>query len=104
VSRGPTGPLTGREVEKLIVAATGTRNPQRDRCLLLLAFWHRFRVSELCGLKLDQVDQRPALSCAPLKRGPSLRMFVFLDIMQEAEELRVLARWRVHTLKEAAER
>ena len=40
--------LTGREVERLIEA--------RDRCLLLLMFRHGLRVSEACGLKLDQVD------------------------------------------------
>ena len=48
--------LTGREVERLIEAARGSRNEARDRCLLLLMFWHGLRVSEACGLKLDQVD------------------------------------------------
>jgi len=48
--------LTGREVERLIEAARGGRNEARDRCLLLLMFRHGLRVSEACGLKLDQVD------------------------------------------------
>ena len=32
--------LTALEVQKLIDAATGTRNEARDRCLLLLMFRH----------------------------------------------------------------
>ena len=48
--------LTGREVERLIEATKGSRNEARDRCLLLLMFRHGLRVSEACGLKLDQVD------------------------------------------------
>ena len=37
--------LTGREVERLIEATKGGRNEARDRCLLLLMFWHGLRVS-----------------------------------------------------------
>ena len=48
--------LTSREVERLIEATKGTRNEIRDRCLLLLMFRHGLRVSEACGMKLDQVD------------------------------------------------
>ena len=48
--------LTGREVERLIEAAKGSRNEARDRCLLLLIFRHGLRVSEACRMKLDQVD------------------------------------------------
>ena len=48
--------LTGREVERLIEAIKGGSNEARDRCLLLLMFRHGLRVSEACGLKLDQVD------------------------------------------------
>jgi len=48
--------LTSREVERLIEAMKGRRNEVRDRCLLLLMFRHGLRVSEACGIKLDQVD------------------------------------------------
>jgi integrase len=48
--------LTSREVEHLMAAIKGSRNEARDRCLLLLMFRHGLRVSEACGLKLDQVD------------------------------------------------
>src|ERR1039457_7051641 len=49
-------PLTGREVERLIEATRGGMNEARDRCLLLLMFRHGLRVSEACGVKLDQGD------------------------------------------------
>ena len=48
--------LTSREVERLIEATKGRRNEVRDRWLLLLMFRHGLRVSEACGIKLDQVD------------------------------------------------
>ena len=48
--------LTGLEVEKLITAVKSGRNPERDRCLILLMFRHGLRVSEACGLTLAQVD------------------------------------------------
>ena len=49
--------LTQNEVDKLLAASkTATRNPERDHCMLLLAFRHGLRVSELCSLKLSDVD------------------------------------------------
>jgi type 1 fimbriae regulatory protein FimB len=48
--------LVSAEVDKLMEAAKGSRNVARDRCLLLLMFRHRLRVSEACGLRLAQVD------------------------------------------------
>lgn len=48
--------LTRRETEKLIAATQGSRNPARDRCLLLLMFRHDLRVSEAVGLNLSQID------------------------------------------------
>jgi type 1 fimbriae regulatory protein FimB len=41
--------LVFAEVEKLMEMAKGSRNAARDRCLLLLMFRHRLRVSEACG-------------------------------------------------------
>ena len=64
--------LTSREVERLIEATKGSRNEIRDRCLLLLMFRHGLRVSEACGMKLDQVDtESRVLHVARLKGGLS---------------------------------
>ncbi len=87
--------LTSREVERLIAATKGSRNEARDRCLLLLMFRHGLRVSEACGLKLDQVDtESRVLHVARLKRGLSTTQPL------RADELRAIGAW----LKERARR
>ena len=48
--------LTEGEVEKLLAAAGKSRNPNRDRLLVLLAYRHALRVSELVDLRVDQID------------------------------------------------
>jgi type 1 fimbriae regulatory protein FimB len=49
--------LTQEEIDKLLVASkTGSRNPVRDYCILLLMFRHGLRVSELCNIKLSDID------------------------------------------------
>lgn len=49
--------LTQNEIDKLFAASkTASRNPERDYCVLLLAFRHGLRVSELCSLKLSDID------------------------------------------------
>ena len=49
--------LTGEEMNKLLTAAkTASRNPVRDYCALLLMFRHGLRVSELCSIKLSDID------------------------------------------------
>jgi type 1 fimbriae regulatory protein FimB len=85
--------LTGREVERLILATRGARNESRDRCLLLLMFRHGLRVSEACRLKLDQVDtDSRVLHVRRLKRGLST------DHPLRGDELRAIGAW----LKERA--
>jgi type 1 fimbriae regulatory protein FimB len=85
--------LTSREVEKLIEATKGSRNEARDRCLVLLMFRHGLRVSEACGLKLDQVDiESRVLHVIRLKRGLSATQPL------RADELRAIGAW----LKERA--
>ncbi|SCC67446.1 type 1 fimbriae regulatory protein FimB, partial [Kosakonia oryziphila] len=37
--------LTETEVEKLLMAAKGSSNPERDYCLVYMSFVHGFRVS-----------------------------------------------------------
>src|SRR5271165_599040 len=85
--------LTSREVERLIEATKGRRNEIRDRCLLLLMFRHGLRVSEACGMKLDQVDTKSrVLHVARLKGGLATTQPL------RSDELRAISAW----LKERA--
>jgi integrase len=52
----PREHLTEREVEKLIGAAKGNRWGQRDATMLLIAFRHGLRASEVCGLQWSDVE------------------------------------------------
>jgi site-specific recombinase XerD len=56
MTKGDRKHLTAAAVGNLIAATKGTRNEDRDRCLLLLMFRHGLHVSEACGLDLSQVD------------------------------------------------
>ncbi len=76
--------LTPDEVEQLIHGAgTVGRHPSRDKTLILIAYRHALRVSELVSLRWDQVDLKQGQlhvvrmkgginSTHPL-RGPELR-------------------------------
>jgi type 1 fimbriae regulatory protein FimB/type 1 fimbriae regulatory protein FimE len=76
--------LTPAEIDRLIAAARGLgRHGDRDAAMILLAYRHGLRVSELTGLRREQVDLRQGLlhvhrrknglpSTHPL-RGPELR-------------------------------
>src|SRR5262245_5970989 len=48
--------LTEREVERLMKAAGRNRYGHRDASMILLAFRHGLRASELCSLRWEQVD------------------------------------------------
>src|SRR4051794_34011952 len=48
--------LTQREVERLMKAAGHNRHGHRDATMILLAFRHGLRASELCSLRWEQVD------------------------------------------------
>ena len=52
--------LTEAEIEKLLTAASKSRNPNRDRLLVLMAYRHALRVSELVDLRVDQIDLKAA--------------------------------------------
>ena len=47
--------LTAQEVERLIEAAKGNRQGHRDATMILIAFRHGLRASELVDLRWDQV-------------------------------------------------
>src|SRR5215472_7231461 len=74
--------LTPQEVDRLI-DGVGGRLEDRDRLLIMLAYRHGLRASELCALRWDQIDLKAGLlhvirrkngspSTHPL-RGPELR-------------------------------
>jgi type 1 fimbriae regulatory protein FimE len=62
--------LTEREVERLMKAAGNNRHGHRDASMILLAFRHGLRASELCSLRWEQVDlAHGRLHVARLKNG-----------------------------------
>ena len=48
--------LTEKEIERLMKAAGDNRYGHRDATMILLAFRHGLRASELCSLRWEQVD------------------------------------------------
>jgi integrase len=52
--------LTGTEIEKLIEAARGNRYGHRNATMILVAYRHGLRASELCGLRWEQIDWNSA--------------------------------------------
>jgi integrase len=79
--------LTEAEVEKLINAAKGNRNGHRDATMVLVAYRHGLRASELVDLRWNQVDFRSAaLHVRRVKQGtPSVQPII-------GDELRALRR------------
>jgi integrase len=62
--------LTEREVERLIEAAKGNRWGTRDSTMVLLAFRHGLRASELVDLRWEQVDlENATLHVRRVKKG-----------------------------------
>jgi integrase len=62
--------LTEREVERLMEAAKHNRHGQRDFTMVLMAYRHGLRASELCDLRWDQLDfNRAVLHVRRVKQG-----------------------------------
>jgi site-specific recombinase XerD len=62
--------LTTQEVEQLIKAMSGNRSPHRDQTMILIAFRHGLRCSEVIDLRWEQVDfNRAALHVRRVKNG-----------------------------------
>jgi hypothetical protein len=94
--------LTPDEVERMIAAAhqAGGRVAERDALLIMMAFRQGLRVSELAGLRWDQIDLKAGVlhvarrkngspSTHPL-RGPELRALVQLDRINERAQVSAL--------------
>jgi integrase len=62
--------LTDAEVESLTEAAKGNRYGHRDATMILVAYRHGLRVSELVDLRWDQIDfDRATVAVRRAKRG-----------------------------------
>ena len=62
--------LIESEVERLIDGCRGNRRPHRDQTMILLAFRHGLRASEVCDLQWTQVDfEAAALAVTRAKHG-----------------------------------
>ena len=62
--------LTPAEVETLIKTMKGNRNGHRDATMILIAYRHGLRVSELCDLQWNQIDfQSAGIHIRRVKRG-----------------------------------
>jgi type 1 fimbriae regulatory protein FimB/type 1 fimbriae regulatory protein FimE len=62
--------LTETEVNKLITAAKGNRHGHRDATMILVAYRHGLRASELVDLRWDQIDfAAGTLHVRRVKRG-----------------------------------
>jgi type 1 fimbriae regulatory protein FimB/type 1 fimbriae regulatory protein FimE len=62
--------LTQGEVEALCKAAGRNRWGHRDACMILVAYRHGLRASELCDLRWDQIDFKAGtLAVRRVKRG-----------------------------------
>src|ERR1019366_8160020 len=62
--------LTDAEVERLTDAAKDNRYGHRDATMVLLAYRHGFRSSEIVDLRWDQIDfDRATLAVRRVKRG-----------------------------------
>lgn len=71
IERRPREYLTEREVERLIkTAAEHPVTGARDSTMILMAYRHGFRVSELCALRWSQIDlEMESIHVHRLKRG-----------------------------------
>lgn len=56
-------------VERLMEAALGNRHPQRDRAIVAVLYDTGLRVSELCGLHLDDIQPGGRLNIRQAKGG-----------------------------------
>jgi integrase len=79
--------LTEDEIERVLAAAKGNRYGHRDVTMILVAYRHGLRVSELCDMRWEQIDFRTAtLAVRRVKKGtPSTHPIL-------GDELRALRR------------
>src|SRR5262249_39101096 len=88
--------LTKREVERLIEAAKGNRHRHRDATMILVAYRHGFRASEVCDLQWHQIElDAGRLHVSRAKKGtPSVHPI-------RGDEIRALRKLRRENRSEA---
>ena len=88
--------LTEREVERLIEAAKSNRHGHRDAIMILVAYRHGLRASEVCGLEWHQIElNQGRLHVRRAKRGtPSVHPI-------RGDEIRALRKLRRENPTEA---
>lgn len=88
VDRGGKDFLTEAEMKKFLEAARGSRHGVRDHAMMLIAYRHGLRVSELIDLRLKDIDLGSARLYVRRKKGS-------LSTHQpiEGDELRALRAW-----------
>src|SRR5262249_24870954 len=91
--------LTEAEVERLMKVATRNRHGHRDATMILVAYRHGLRVSELVALRWDQVDFRTAtLHVRRAKQGtPSTHPIIGDELLFSDPNLPSKARFRCGT-------
>ena len=82
--------LTEAEVERLMKAAKHGRYAQRDATLILIAFRHGLRASEIAGLEWSQVEwgRNPTLHVRRAKKGTPAAHPIPGDEMRALRELK----------------
>lgn len=53
--------LTAHEVDQLLTGAEKSRNPERNYCMILMAYRHGFRISELLSVTLSDIDMHSGI-------------------------------------------
>lgn len=91
--------LTKHEISALLSSTLEGANPERNHCLIMMAFIHGFRASELLRLKISDLDLRGrVLNVSRLKNGFSTQHPILNS------EVKAIKRWmkvRWHILNEA---
>jgi type 1 fimbriae regulatory protein FimB len=88
VDARPRDYLTAREMELFVKAAKQGRYGARDYAMVLLAYRHGLRVSELVGMRLDQLDWQTAHLWVARKKGSLSTQHPLAG-----DELRALRAW-----------
>lgn len=88
IDRNAKNFLTEAEMKKFLVAARKNRHSVRDFCLILMAYRHGLRVSELVDIRLEDLDFDSArIFVRRLKGSLSTHQPI------EGDELRAIRAW-----------